>query len=164
MREAEMYACHPLPLATRRHFTDKISSKRKQNNPPSRKNQKTPTYRQSLFTPRILQLRKKRRIRPLEILKKDRKKKSRSVTTKTPQTRTPQKRRNRRARDSTTNQKSSGKKLLFETFSKHHETKRRKIWLTEALPQEEPACRYALEFLRCIKPRCDDKPSSFPPT
>ncbi len=86
-----MYACHPLPLATRRHFTDKISSKRKQNNPPSRKNQKTSTYRQSLFLPRILQLRKKRRIRPLEILKKDRKKKKRSITTKTPQTRTPQK-------------------------------------------------------------------------
>jgi hypothetical protein len=122
-----MYACHPLPLATRRHFTDKISSKRKQNNPPSRKNQKTSTYRQSLFLPRILQLRKKRRIRPLEILKKDRKKKKTLRNNKDSTNANPAERRNRRARDSTTNQKSSGKKLLFETFSKHHETKRRKI-------------------------------------
>jgi hypothetical protein len=116
-----------LPLATRRHFTNKISSKIKQNNPSSRENQKTPTYRRSMFPPRILQLRKKRRIRPLEILKKDREKKTlRNYKDST--NANPAERRNRRARDSTTHTpKIKRKKLLFETFSKHHETKRRKI-------------------------------------
>jgi hypothetical protein len=79
-----------------------------------------------MFPPRILQLRKKRKIRPLEILKKDQKNKT-LRNNKDSTKANPAERRNRRARDSTTHQKSSGKNYcskLSQNIMKQKKTKK----------------------------------------
>jgi hypothetical protein len=124
-----MYACHPLPLATRRHFTDKISSKINRTILQVEKTRKPLHTDSQCFLHEFCKLRKKRRIRPLQILKKDRKKKKKTLRNNKDSTNAkPAERRNRRARDSTTtHQKSSGKNYRSKLSQNIMKQKKRKI-------------------------------------
>lgn len=90
MREAEIYACHPLPLATRRHFTDKISSKINRTILQAEKTRKPLHTDNQCFLHEFCNCERRERSALSKFWRKTKKIK-RSVTTKTPQKRTPQK-------------------------------------------------------------------------
>lgn len=91
MREAKMYACHPLPLAARRHFTDKISSKINRTILQVEKTRKPLHTDSQCFLHEFCNCERREGSALWKFWRKTGEKKKRSVTTKTPQTRNPQK-------------------------------------------------------------------------
>jgi len=108
VREAKMYACHPLPLAARRHFTDKISSKINRTILQVEKTRKPLHTDSQCFLHEFCNCERREGSGLWKFWRKTEKKKT-LRNNKDSTNAKPAERRNRRARDSTTHQKSSGK-------------------------------------------------------